>query len=324
MVVHIGYACISIYLRDIDVFSSRSLTIATLRKKGLDAARDLCIRNLVDLEIILKFNEMRGIRFFRITSNLFPHMENELVADMIKDYSIDFVSEHLKRIGDYAKQKNHRLSMHPGQYVQLSSPKPKVVEQSIRDLNLHASILSEMGLTPADNGSVLIIHAGGFFEDRPASLQRWETNFLTMPKLTRDYVVLENDERWDVMELLPLCERNNIPLCIDFFHHSINGEQKFNIFDEKLLDRVMNIWKIRGIKPKCHFSEQEPGKRIGSHSNIITAIPKDVLKFCKKYDSDIMLESKMKDINAINMYKKYFKMERGDKKDPYKVYWIQK
>jgi UV DNA damage endonuclease len=39
-----------------------------------------------------------------------------------------------QEVGDLAKRLGHRLTTHPGQFTQLVSPKPKVVENSIREL----------------------------------------------------------------------------------------------------------------------------------------------------------------------------------------------
>ena len=58
---------------------------------------------------MLEWNEENGIRVFRLSSELFQHKTNPKVPD----YTYDFALEHLKKIGDYAIEKGHRLT-HPG------------------------------------------------------------------------------------------------------------------------------------------------------------------------------------------------------------------
>ena len=40
----------------------------------------------------------------------------------------------LKAAGDLAKGYGHRLTLHPGQFTQIGSPKENVVESSVREL----------------------------------------------------------------------------------------------------------------------------------------------------------------------------------------------
>jgi UV DNA damage repair endonuclease len=47
-----------------------------------------------------------------------------------------------------------------------------------------------------------------------------------------------------------------IPICVDYFHHQCYGEAEFDIYDPALTARIMKVWQDRGMKPKCHISEQ--------------------------------------------------------------------
>lgn len=72
MAVRLGYACISVPMRDKDIYTGRTLSLEALATRGIQAARDLALKNIADLATIIRYNESRGIRFFRLTSNLFP------------------------------------------------------------------------------------------------------------------------------------------------------------------------------------------------------------------------------------------------------------
>ena len=75
-----------------------------------------------------------------------------------KQLLIDQEKNRKANIGDYAKEKGHRLTFHPGQFNNLGSPRQKVVEQTFKDLEYHADVLDLMGL---DNNSVMVVHGGG-------------------------------------------------------------------------------------------------------------------------------------------------------------------
>jgi len=308
MSVRIGYACISIPMRETDIYTGRTLTLKTLELKGVAEARRLSLLNIADLGKILEYNESIGIRFFRITSNLFPHMENQravaLVGESISDMT--YAISALAAVGKRARELGHRITAHPGQYAQLGSLTQSVIEQSARDLNMHAQIFQYMGLTP-EMGTVMIIHGGGTFGDKIATLTRWAAAFNNLPKSTQQYISLENDDyQYTVHDLLPTCELLHIPLCVDYFHHICLGETEFDIYEHALIARIMNTWKMRGIRPKCHWSNQDPAKRKGAHSACVSDLPAKLLAVCNKYGGDIMLEVKNKDICVLSILDQHF------------------
>lgn len=47
---------------------------------------------------------------------------------------------------------------------------------------------------------------------------------------------------------------------MDYFHHQCYGEEEFDIYDPALTARIMKVWQDRGMKPKCHISEQVSGR----------------------------------------------------------------
>lgn len=303
MAVRLGYACISVTMREDGIYTGRTLTLASMAANP-DRARELASANIADLVKIIEYNERLGIRFFRLTSNLFPHAENPKAPG--SGDGIDFARPALAECGRLARSYGHRITMHPGQFAQLGSPRPEVVAQTGRDLAHHADIFLAMGLSPA-LGSVMIIHGGGSFGDKSATLGRWATAFRALPEQVRQFISLENDDyQYTVLDLLPLCEREKIPLCIDFFHHICLGADTFDIFDAGLLRRVIATWTSRGIKPKCHWSDQAAGKRKGAHDDYIALIPDEILDFAHEYGVDIMCECKKKDLCVQRLLERHF------------------
>ncbi|XWV26852.1 putative UV-damage endonuclease [Tupanvirus soda lake] len=302
--IRIGYACINTELRNYDIFTSRSLILKTANTKGIDYVKQLAIENVDDLLKILIYNEAHGIRFFRISSCVFPHLGNPKLMD--SDYDLDFVKDRLKAVGLYAKKHGHRLTMHPGQFIQLGSPNEEVVKQSFIDLINHAKLLQMLGYKPSD-GSVLIIHGGGTFGDKKTTLARWKENYMKLPADVREYIALENDEiGYGIMDLLPFCEELDIPFCLDIFHNKVSKDRV--PITKNLIRRIFATWYRRGIIPKIHVSEQQEGLRKGAHSKTLDKLPLYILRLPTMFKTpfDIMLEVKDKEVSVFKMYYKYF------------------
>ena len=307
--IRLGYACINTELRDDDIFTSRSATLSTVEKKGIDHIKKLVSNNVDDLLKILIYNEAHGIRFFRISSCVFPHLGNDRLTTEDSNYDIDFVKDKLKTIGKFAKKNGHRLTMHPGQYTQLGSPIDLVVKRSYVDLINHVKLLKMMNYGPSD-GSVLIIHGGGTYGNKIETLDRWEKNFLKLPIEIRSYICLENDEySYGIMDLLPFCERLQIPFCLDIFHNRVSHDRI--PITKKLIKRIFNTWQNHGSIPKIHVSEQQIGLRKGAHSLTLDKLPLYLLHLPYIFNTelDIMLEVKDKEVSVFKIYYKYFNIE---------------
>ncbi|KAK9727366.1 hypothetical protein K7432_001899 [Basidiobolus ranarum] len=293
----LGYACLNTYLRkrkkQDPVFCSRTCRIDTIKQKGIEYVKSLGLQNIRDLSSIIQWNEENNIKFMRVSSEMFPFASHDLYG-----YSLDYASDELKKAGELAKRLGHRLTSHPGQYTQLASPNSEVVRRAIADLTYHAEMLDLMEL---DQDSVMIIHMGGVYGDKEATLARFEEGFAKCPPSVRNRLVLENDEIcYSASDILPVCEKLNIPLVFDWHHHSLNlGDLDLL----EVLSRIKDIWRSRGIKQKQHYSEERPGasnimeKR--AHSNRVKKLPP-----CER-DMDLMIEAKDKEQAVLELYTLY-------------------
>ena len=144
----------------------------------------------------------------------------------------------------------------------------------------------------------MILHLGGVFGDKEATLNRFRENYARLPQGVKDRLVLENDDvSWSVHELLPLCEELNIPMVLDFHHHNIifDPEQiregTKDIMD--LYPRILATWKRKNITPKMHYSEPTPsaitGRQRRKHNPRVATLPP-----CPP-DMDLMIEAKDKE-----------------------------
>ena len=287
---NLGYACICTELRKKNILCSRTLRIKTIEEKGIEHAKNLALKNLKDLMTILQYNLENKIFFMRLSSDMFPFASHEKYG-----YSLDFADELLKDIGNYAKQNKMRLTMHPGQYNVLSTPRKDVLLNTYRDLNHQCDILDRMGL---DQNSVMIIHGGGVYGNKKKAIERLIVNIKNLPENTKNRIVLENCEMsYCIDDLLPISEELQVPIVIDFHHDDIFKSPECS---SKYFDRVFKVWNDRGIKPKVHVSNSCPGvtdddnKTVRrKHSDLIHFFHEALLKIT--FPIDVMLEAKLKE-----------------------------
>lgn len=288
--VRLGYACINTVLRAENIYTNRTLRLATLKEKGVEYAKELGLLNIKDLVPIIQWNEDNGIKFMRLSSTVFP-----FASDVVYGYSLKYAERELKAAGDLAQKYGHRLTVHPGQYNVLCSPNENIVKKSHLDLSYHAEMLDLMGV---GKDGVMIIHMGGVYGDKPAAIARFEKNFMELPQHVRDRLVLENDEiMYSVEELLPTCKKLKIPLVMDW-HHDRLRQSALPV--QSYLAEIDAIWKERGIRPKQHYSESAKGHpNPRTHSDYILRLPP-----CAA-DMDLMIEAKMKEQTVLRICKKY-------------------
>jgi len=250
----------------------------------------------------------------RVSSDLFPHYSNIYLIPKEQQYTMDFAKMELKNIGDYAKQNNMRLTMHPGQYNVIATLDEKILKRTIADLQMHADILDYMGL---DENSIMIIHGGGTYGDKDKTILRWIENYRSLNNSIKNRLVLENCEKnFSIIDCLRISEETGISVVFDSHHFNCfkkyHPEEKFDDI-RFYIKAAMETWIRKGLRPKFHISEQEPEKAVGAHSQYVRKIPVYFLEIPEKYSIgiDLMVEAKGKEAAVIYLYKKYKKQLLG-------------
>ncbi|KAK4153635.1 UV-endonuclease UvdE-domain-containing protein [Chaetomidium leptoderma] len=323
----LGYACLNTYLRSAKtpVFCSRTCRMASIidhryplqdpsqpehsvknrpdkskepsTERGDRFVQNLGLTNARDIVRMLRWNDKYGIKFMRLSSEMFPfasHLEH--------GYKLaPFASKVLAEAGRVAAELGHRLTTHPGQYTQLASPRREVIVAAVRDLEYHDEMLSLLGLPEQqDRDAVMILHMGGVYGDKAATLDRFRKNYAKLSPSVKARLVLENDDvGWSVHDLLPVCEELNIPLVLDYHHHNIIfdstqcREGTLDISNPELQARIAATWTRKGIRQKMHYSEHCPGavtpRDRRKHSPRVMTLPP-----CAP-DMDLMIEAKDKE-----------------------------
>ncbi|KAL4886628.1 UV-endonuclease UvdE-domain-containing protein [Aspergillus karnatakaensis] len=331
----LGYACLNTYLRysNPPVFCSRTCRIASIlenrhpladpsqpphatknrpdREQPADIARGqayveaIGLANAQDLLKLIRWNDKYGIKFMRLSSEMFPFASH-------KEYGYKlapFAAETLEKVGRLVAELGHRVSVHPGQFTQLGSPRKEVLENSVRDLEYHSELLQLLKLPPQqDRDAVMILHMGGVFGDKEATLDRFRENYQKLSPDVKNRLVLENDDvSWSVHDLLPICEELNIPMVLDYHHHNI-------IFDSTqvregtqdiiaLYDRIKATWTRKNITQKMHYSEPTAAaitnRQRRKHSDRVRVLPP-----CDP-TMDLMIEAKDKEQAVFELMRTY-------------------
>ncbi len=283
---HIGYACINLQLAATTNHTFR------LAKLSEEQAIQTIQKNLDDLQKILSWNVAQGIRLFRVGSSLIPFASHQ-------SFTLDWLNtfqDQLHTIRQFVQANNIRLSMHPGQYTVLNSYTPKVLEDSVRELEWQAQVVST--LDPEQG--ILVLHVGGAYGNKEESLRRFEENFhkLLSPLIQQRLTIENDDTTFAADEVLILCRNLGIPMIFDLFHHKcLYSASRWQEDLEKMLDKIIDTWK--GRVPKLHLSSQKPGTRT-SHADYIAQDDFDELqdwmeKIHPNEVYDLMLEAKSKE-----------------------------
>jgi UV DNA damage endonuclease len=338
----LGYACLNTYLRNSNppVFQSRTTRIAQILEHrhplkdpsqphhaiknrpdltqpadvrlGQQHIEQLALANCKDMIKMLKWNDKYNIKFFRLSSEAFPFASHAEYGYKLAP----FATEALAEVGRTIAELGHRVSTHPGQFTQLGSPRKSVIDAAFADLEFHNEFLSLLKLPPQiDRDAVMVLHMGGTFGDKPATLDRFRENYSKLSDGIKARLVLENDDMcWGVHDILPICKELSIPIVLDFHHHNI-------IFDKDqiregshdiiaLYPEIKALWDVKQIRQKMHYSEPTPPAvtptQRRKHNPRVWSLPP-----CPN-DMDLMIEAKDKE-QAVFELMKTFKLPGFEK-----------
>lgn len=283
----IGYACITLGL------PGSGMKKCMMKNAEKERLMSLIEHNLDSLNSIIDYNIQNEIRLFRISSDLIPFgssLAKELSWE--KEYA-----KRLNEIGNKIKGAGMRVSMHPGQYTVLNSPDDLVVERAIDDLEYHAKVLDCLGLGPEHK---MIIHLGGAYGDKEQAKKRFASRYMELSANVKKRLVLENDDKlFNIQDVLETAFIVGMPAVYDNLHNEVNPVDK-TFEDIKWIKKCAETWEKEDGPQKIHYSQQNPDKKAGAHSETIAI--DTFLEFYQQLtgmDIDIMLEVKDKDLSAI-------------------------
>jgi UV DNA damage endonuclease len=253
--------------------------------------------NLRALKNILKWNISHDISVFRITSKLVPYASSPVNSGLWKIETGELFAE----VGRLIIDNNISVSLHPGQYTVLNSPSEQVYDAALRDLEYHSAVLELMQLP---DSAKIIVHCGGKYGNKEHSLSLFLMRFKKLPEKIINRIAVENDEKvCGIEDIYRICEQTGVPCVYDVFHNEVmNDYQDYSEdgFSRQTILKFKDTWG--DLRQKIHYSNQDPLKQKGAHSETI-----DVFKFAgfyrevKDLELDIMLEVKDKQKSVLKL-----------------------
>ena len=256
-----------------------------------------------------------GIHMYRMGSDLAPYATHPTLTQfhgMVKESAAD-----LAYVGKMAREQDLRLSFHPSQFIVLNSENEELTKKSMWDLDSQAEILDLMECGPE---AVLVVHLGGAYGDRESGRQRWCATWKRLGEPVRRRLVLENDDiHYSSADVLKVHEVTGVKCVWDYQHHWCFNPEGLPIGET--LRKFMRTWP-GGVRPKMHWScartEMREIKRKNRRTGKIETVlqppiwtghadfnnPFETIGFLRSIqdvETDIMLESKAKDLSLIRL-----------------------
>jgi UV DNA damage endonuclease len=277
-----------------DASPSKTLTFtryaALPKNERMEKLKAVTAENLFHTKRILHYNIAHEIKLYRFSSSIVPLATH---PEVMWDFVTPFKKEW-EELGQLVKKHQLRPSFHPNQFTLFTSPREEVTTNAVKDMEYHYKMLEAMKVV--ENG-LINIHIGGAYGDKEGTLVRFYKNLQTLPIAIKRKMTLENDDKtYNVLETLMVCEKENIPMILDYHHYMAN---KGDVELPNYLERIFKTWdSFEGI-PKVHISSPKSEQAYRSHADLVSidfVLP--FLKMAKNLnrDFDIMIEAKQKNI----------------------------
>ena len=185
-------------------------------------------------------------RMVRLGSNQIPMATEPNWRYVFEDKTVRKELERgFRRIGDHARDRDVRISFHPGQFCVLASDNPDVVERSIDEFEYHADMARWMGYGQEFMDMKLNVHISG--------RKGYQGIIDVLPRLSpeaRNTIAIENDEMCHGLDA-SLMLKDHVALVLDIHHHWIRDEEYIQADDDRI-KMIIDSW--RGVRPTLHYS----------------------------------------------------------------------
>ena len=237
---------------DAKQYNTGSTTVAWLNRQSKEVAEqrlwDLMVGNIeATRKLVEKVGALdENLRMVRLSSDILPVYTQQ---DWSWFWRLPATREYCERgfrvVGDLARERGVRLSMHPGQFTVLASCNPGIVERSIEEFEYHVDMVRWMGYGKTFQDFKINVHISG--KQGPAGIISALTR---LSPEARNCITIENDENcWGIDSSLEL--EKHCALVLDIHHHWIRTGDYIQPSDDRV-KRVIDSW--RGVRPTMHYS----------------------------------------------------------------------
>jgi UV DNA damage endonuclease len=180
-------------------------------------------------------------------------------ADVVK-----YAETHFAEVGRIARDRNVRLSFHPGQFTVLASDNPDIVDRSVEEFEYHVDMARWMGYGKTFQDFKINVHIAG--RQGPSGIR---SALARMTPEARNCLTIENDEMtWGIEHSIELVK--DCALVLDIHHHWIKTGEYIEPTDDRV-KRVIDSW--RGQRPVIHYSVSREDCLIGHSRHIRPDLP---------------------------------------------------
>ena len=246
MKIRFGYVANALDLWDAS--PSKALTFARYsslpKEERMEKLKSVTAQNLHHTKRILYYNIAHQIELYRLSSSLVPLATHpEVKWDFITPFKREW-----KEIGDLIQKFKLRVSFHPNQFTLFTSAREEVTRNAVVDMQYHYDMLQAMN---AEEQGLINIHIGGAYGDKKKTLTRFHQNLKQLPIQIKNVMTLENDDKtYNVSETLITCERERIPMLLDYHHHMANPTES-DLAD--YLPRIFATWNDFHLIPESTY-----------------------------------------------------------------------
>ena len=310
---------------DAKQYNTGSTTISWLNRQTREVAEqklwDLMVQNIeATRKLVERVGEQHeNLRMVRISSDILPaYTESSWSYFWRRGDVIDYCDRNFGTIGSIARNRDVRLSFHPGQFCVLASDRTDVVERSIEEFEYHVDMARWMGYGKSFQDFKINVHISG--RQGPQGIVN------ALQRLTpeaRNCLTIENEENaWGLDSTLEL--QKHCALVLDIHHHWCREGEYIQPTDDRVL-RVIDSW--RGVRPVIHYSYSrvdyvghidnelpsmslllEQGfkkQKLRAHSNFYPNRAVNEWAASHSAWADIMCESKAKNLASFQFAKEY-------------------
>lgn len=253
----IGFACIfsevvNGCIKPVEQFKTKTTTLAWLRRQSSSTAEqrlyDIALSNAISAQKLVKHiaSLPSHLRMVRLGSDQIPLFTHNSYCDFWQATgTLDHIAHIWQQTGDIAKQHDVRLSFHPGQFVCLASDKEHVVNNSIQEIEYHATIARWMGFCQEFQDFKINIHCSG-----KLGTAGFKIAFDKLSSEAKKALTVENDEYTIGLDTI-IELKDTLPITFDLHHEWCYSGHFVSPTDDRYL-RVIDSWK--GIRPVVHYS----------------------------------------------------------------------
>jgi UV DNA damage repair endonuclease len=237
---------------DAKQYNTGSTTVAWLKRQTREVAEqklwDLMVQNIESTRKLVERvgNLDDSLRMVRLSSDLLPvYTQSDFAYYWQLPDVIQYLETHFGHVGTIARERNVRLSFHPGQFTVLASDNPGIVGRSIEEFEYHADMARWMGYGKSFQDFKINVHISG--RQGPDGIRR---AYQKLSPEARNCITIENEENsWGLDDCLTISDI--VPIVMDIHHHWIR-EGEYILPSDPRVRLVVDSW--RGLRPTMHYS----------------------------------------------------------------------